>query len=151
MRHTLSTMLWAFSVSIHASVKDATNRARHISGWHGSFNPRICKRCDSRYNEILSFTVVSIHASVKDATWGFNGSGRLYGFNPRICKRCDLYHIRGAHFQKRFNPRICKRCDWRFYLYSKQAWSFNPRICKRCDENHLTIILKACPFQSTHL
>ncbi len=34
-----------------------------------SFNPRICKRCDS---------------------WALVLVAHLFCFNPRICKRCDL-------------------------------------------------------------
>ena len=77
-------------VSIHASVKDATERSialvfRHF-GFNprirkrcdfcvllynlsvDSFNPRIRKRCDFRYRFYSFWTNVSIHASVKDAT-----------------------------------------------------------------------------------
>ena len=55
-------------VSIHASVKDAT-----CTPYSGDllvgFNPRICKRCDpGSVNNVFSVTV-SIHASVKDATF----------------------------------------------------------------------------------
>ncbi len=54
-------------VSIHASVKDATQSLLHAFSI-SSFNPRICKRCDHH------------HAPT--------GQVR-YCFNPRICKRCD--------------------------------------------------------------
>ena len=78
------------SVSIHASVKDAT-----------------------RNKIIIDYLLqVSIHASVKDATVLLY---RLYfctrGFNPRICKRCDYRLCRGWLSYWSFNPRICKRCD----------------------------------------
>ena len=36
--------------------------------WALSFNPRICKRCDTYRERLDSFNPVSIHASVKDAT-----------------------------------------------------------------------------------
>ena len=36
-------------VSIHASVKDATNIKRGYLTFFFSFNPRICKRCDSMF------------------------------------------------------------------------------------------------------
>ena len=39
-----------FTVSIHASVKDATFKS-YIPSFHHSFNPRICKRCDSNLQE----------------------------------------------------------------------------------------------------
>ena len=56
------------SVSIHASVKDATlERAEHDKVTQ-SFNPRICKRCDYAYDVSDPDEDVSIHASVKDAT-----------------------------------------------------------------------------------
>ena len=35
-----------------------------------SFNPRICKRCDSKARILKARKRVSIHASVKDATEG---------------------------------------------------------------------------------
>ena len=59
----------SLSVSIHASVKDATEL----------------------FYQSSKSSVVSIHASVKDATWliGLNQTLTLR-FNPRICKRCDL-------------------------------------------------------------
>ena len=56
------------SVSIHASVKDAT------------------LRCPLD----MILPKVSIHASVKDATSGDGVvSKSRFCFNPRICKRCD--------------------------------------------------------------
>ena len=55
------------SVSIHASVKDATRIYGHIKELTG-FNPRICKRCDAVLYGNLLGPKVSIHASVKDAT-----------------------------------------------------------------------------------
>ena len=77
------------TVSIHASVKDATKWAcRDVVGM--SFNPRICKRCDA--------TQKSPHT-------------RYQSFNPRICKRCDKVLRMLKLWRKRFNPRICKRCD----------------------------------------
>ena len=57
------------SVSIHASVKDATLYVFFRKLAKISFNPRICKRCDvtKSITAGVNFTV-SIHASVKDAT-----------------------------------------------------------------------------------
>ena len=54
-------------VSIHASVKDATKAFLRASGFR-SFNPRICKRCDQLTGALQVVQGVSIHASVKDAT-----------------------------------------------------------------------------------
>ena len=66
--------LWALKlvlllalVSIHASVKDATQISHRIKG-RSSFNPRICKRCDGNWIKDREYFNVSIHASVKDAT-----------------------------------------------------------------------------------
>ena len=56
------------SVSIHASVKDATKQARKFKDGFSGFNPRICKRCDLGIGSLKSPPLVSIHASVKDAT-----------------------------------------------------------------------------------
>ena len=54
-------------VSIHASVKDATQKKMGNKNGNG-FNPRICKRCDGGSSIYLYLWKVSIHASVKDAT-----------------------------------------------------------------------------------
>ena len=56
-------------VSIHASVKDATENAIKFFFHTSSFNPRICKRCDSVWTKCGFCVTVSIHASVKDATF----------------------------------------------------------------------------------
>ena len=56
------------NVSIHASVKDATEWVQRIISWV-SFNPRICKRCDLQKVCSNMAILVSIHASVKDATY----------------------------------------------------------------------------------
>ena len=55
-------------VSIHASVKDATQEPTICYKTYFGFNPRICKRCDIRLTDAQKTQVVSIHASVKDAT-----------------------------------------------------------------------------------
>ena len=81
------------SVSIHASVKDATKRPEAAPTPALSFNPRICKRCDRQ--TALDW-------------WG------RVGFNPRICKRCDSCRLVRLHSLFSFNPRICKRCDYTF-------------------------------------
>ena len=57
-------------VSIHASVKDATQLIRRCNRTTICFNPRICKRCDCNWCCKSSICRVSIHASVKDATCG---------------------------------------------------------------------------------
>ena len=65
-------------------------RANYYYKGKTSFNPRICKRCDSMATPGSNMSIVSIHASVKDAT-NFQ-TRHLYSivsFNPRICKRCD--------------------------------------------------------------
>ena len=58
----------AQKVSIHASVKDATRRDSRVAFHLPSFNPRICKRCDTALFGTIERVGVSIHASVKDAT-----------------------------------------------------------------------------------
>ena len=59
--------IFTTTVSIHASVKDATE---------------VMQRMAKMYT-------VSIHASVKDATNESCSSQSQISFNPRICKRCD--------------------------------------------------------------
>gem|GEM_PF-3268954 len=48
------------------------HRTSNISRRYGSFNPRICKRCD-----VLATREITQRMS----------------FNPRICKRCDVPNI----------------------------------------------------------
>ena len=55
-------------VSIHASVKDATITPEALIYPFIRFNPRICKRCDMTVFGYQRPWYVSIHASVKDAT-----------------------------------------------------------------------------------
>ena len=59
-------------VSIHASVKDAT------------------ENFGIDYLDVN----VSIHASVKDATFCNHLNINYIGFNPRICKRCDSMFVK---------------------------------------------------------
>ena len=78
-----------YQVSIHASVKDATDSV--LPKWltyRVSIHASV-KDATIRQSRISYLCMVSIHASVKDATDRmFYGCSKL-GFNPRICKRCD--------------------------------------------------------------
>ena len=104
-----------YQVSIHASVKDATDFSLFGYGVNKGFNPRICKRCDSTYTSVCLVQQVSIHASVKDATPTNDRHVPKAGFNPRICKRCDITVLSLSITVCSFNPRICKRCDFHFF------------------------------------
>ena len=116
-------------VSIHASVKDATQHPKELAPWCRSFNPRICKRCD-QCMRLCRLTVNS--------------------FNPRICKRCDSISCSYRLTDGRFNPRICKRCDHFICQVPDRHIGFNPRICKRCDDV-TRWHFGGLTFQSTHL
>ena len=77
------------AVSIHASVKDATqfrgfSYKEIIVSIHASVK-------DATFRNVNAYQryLVSIHASVKDATSGAFNQSPILGFNPRICKRCD--------------------------------------------------------------
>ena len=127
------------------------NRTGNISG-RNSFNPRICKRCDSFQ---IQFSATKIR------------------FNPRICKRCDLAVMYGyifcsvsihasvkdatslrnfimfrsfvsIHASVKDATRCCSSCRFNYLC-------FNPRICKRCDLLVLLWLLLQLWFQSTHL
>ena len=90
MRRNTSAVFRAhLLVSIHASVKDATNALATRAIMETGFNPRICKRCDPKDMPVEMIPKVSIHASVKDATAELAKIICQNGFNPRICKRCD--------------------------------------------------------------
>ena len=159
--HSLSVHHTATSVSIHASVKDATFPQTVLFWQLASFNPRICKRCDFNvtdsegrpvvsihasvkdatlfFFELHKFSKVSIHASVKDATLYKNLDCIFFGFNPRICKRCDKRAISNSYSSFSFNPRICKRCDDHPRDDPLYPFGFNPRICKRCDSQKFLV------------
>ena len=143
-----------------------------------SFNPRICKRCDTfcaqtfaprnavsihasvkdatqQTEALLKIEQVSIHASVKDATvvqlaWAFGDKVSIHAsvkdatiaaqdsfyqnrFNPRICKRCDDYiHITDKYGRVSIHASV-KDATNGSEVYAYGIESFNPRICKRCD------------------
>ena len=119
------------------------------------FNPRICKRCDSRLRAFMIRALVSIHASVKDATYPAILVVPPSGVSIHASVK-DATFISTIHnYTAGFNPRICKRCDstpnFKFWLLvvsihasvkdatesngflNLSFMSFNPRICKRCD------------------
>ena len=48
--------------------KRCDSNPTHTTNIVTGFNPRICKRCDNQINNGGGLKVVSIHASVKDAT-----------------------------------------------------------------------------------
>ena len=99
------------SVSIHASVKDATPIARPLLPLSG-FNPRICKRCDSCSYRLTDGRIVSIHASVKDATQIKQGGGLIIGVSIHASVKDATQRLLFHHYiDLSFNPRICKRCD----------------------------------------
>ena len=83
-----------YIVSIHASVKDATFWAPVLVAHLFCFNPRICKRCDFYRADGIPAINVSIHASVKDATQVYLIRSVTLSFNPRICKRCDSMFVK---------------------------------------------------------
>ena len=100
---THHSLLPSLSVSIHASVKDATIIQEIIRCTHS----------------------VSIHASVKDATFSNHFVHNLIRcFNPRICKRCDSILFNIPVSARGFNPRICKRCDIHGILTGSQFKRF---------------------------
>ena len=124
-----------------------------------SFNPRICKRCDSRLRAFIIRALVSIHASVKDATF-FKYCSRLRKyvsihasvkdatirwassyfwsccFNPRICKRCDMSESLIDHFFGVSIHASVKDATQPSRSYALYIDCFNPRICKRCDTSN---------------
>ena len=86
------------------------------------FNPRICKRCDFPFKPTFLLISVSIHASVKDAT--FVGSGKLQEIKVSIhasVKDATLMHRSVTSMCICFNPRICKRCDRPLRLYVPES------------------------------
>ena len=142
-------------VSIHASVKDATQEVREdlLTAWvsiHASVKDATIIKDKEITEKIVSIHAsvkdatdwldpnntgaqVSIHASVKDATfWAPVLVAHLFCFNPRICKRCDFYRADGI---PAINVSIhaSVKDATQVYLIRSVTLSFNPRICKRCD------------------
>ena len=141
----------------------------------GSFNPRICKRCDaSKICSVLIPSVVSIHASVKDATSlsphspvslfvSIHASVKdaTYAFRVRFCCVFVSIHasVKDATFSvysacalvNCFNPRICKRCDVKLVscvLFTRIV-SIHASVkdaTLRCVVSSISVM-----FQSTHL
>ena len=139
------------TVSIHASVKDATILI------------------------LLPYVIqaVSIHASVKDATLLIlRQLPMLPGFNPRIRKGCDCQVRDIRRTCLCFNPRIRKGCDSDGTVHiltlkvsihasvkdatqqnvscSHNHLCFNPRIRKGCDLDKYGVKATFFWFQSTH-
>ena len=90
-----SALSLPLKVSIHASVKDATLPISRV------VVPRLVsihasvKDATQYSNPYLPHVPVSIHASVKDATpLQSSNTCRLSRFNPRICKRCDSMFVK---------------------------------------------------------
>ena len=125
----MSAIRVILTVSIHASVKDATA---------------------VMYGNLL-VTKVSIHASVKDATYAYDVSypNKNVSIHASVKDATLITNMIKLRI-KSFNPRICKRCDINITKIIDRDTSFNPRICKRCDSDDLfpTGISR---FQSTHL
>ena len=76
-------------VSIHASVKDATDgEGINVDFTQVSIHASV-KDATSKRRIMQARRRVSIHASVKDATLAIIRFCSMVSFNPRICKRCD--------------------------------------------------------------
>ena len=117
------------SVSIHASVKDATTVFCHPIHIH----------------------LVSIHASVKDATDHLSkrNGGRTVSIHASVkdATKASIYWARRSHG---FNPRICKRCDiGREHLKKQIIVSIHASVKDATVSSVVTI--KSLKFQSTHL
>ena len=150
------------------------NRTGNISG-RNSFNPRICKRCDSfqiqfsatkiRFNPRICkrcdlavmygyiFCSVSIHASVKDATSlrnfiMFRSFVSIHASVKDATYGKEIEVADPAFVSIHASVKDATRCcsSCRFnYL------CFNPRICKRCDFMPMMFPIQTKMFQSTHL
>ena len=99
-------------VSIHASVKDATvgytalNMVKQVS-IHASVKDATIDRSSLEYN-----VEVSIHASVKDATGCHTcgDQGRTVSIHASV--KDATGRSGNTTCERCFNPRICKRCDF---------------------------------------
>ena len=93
---------FSFTVSIHASVKDATLYLNIDINVSNGFNPRICKRCDDSVQLLDDDSRVSIHASVKDATsLNFNDLKQYVVSIHASVKDATYLHLEKVH-QKEF-------------------------------------------------
>ncbi len=89
------------SVSIHASVKDATMMAVVPDDLLCVSIHASVKDATAGSFQSSSLSSVSIHASVKDATDSQRPNISMTCFNPRICKRCDFMKV-----LSRINPNV---------------------------------------------
>ena len=118
------------SVSIHASVKDATSKSkRRLLRIAVSIHASVKDATKKTYNRWIT-SEVSIHASVKDAT---DEDGNAY--------KVDFVSI---HASVKDATKIINR-------NARSNRSFNPRICKRCDKEPWILTVYIFTFQSTHL
>ena len=100
-----------FTVSIHASVKDATFAMPPGEGSQ-SVSIHASVKDATRKDEILNNpSLVSIHASVKDATFDLSYTGDSHSVSIHASVK-DATHVTIISIEiTSFNPRICKRCD----------------------------------------
>ena len=121
-------------VSIHASVKDATGRpGSHVLRTCG-FNPRICKRCDILGAGCLMYWSVSIHASVKDATQDDDKPDHRLKVSIHASVKDATFDVvyRRYHHPVSIHASV-KDATSRWQRPGCSSSGFNPRICKRCD------------------
>ena len=138
-------------VSIHASVKDATFPKQLDHHSFCCFNPRICKRCDTKNIKADTSKKVSIHASVKDATAALrkNSCAMAVSIHASVKdatkRRLILFGIISS-----FNPRICKRCDLKVDADRNTLWvSIHASVKDATIATNVSI--DTTRFQSTHL
>ena len=140
----------------------------------GSFNPRICKRCDnfllSRFQDLIAVSIhasvkdatlqevldtltfaVSIHASVKDATSLSAVFGGVFIVSIHASVKDATLSLPNPFFLHAcFNPRICKRCDvaW-IYYHPHHMVSIHASVKDATPA--MLAKLAGGMFQSTHL
>ena len=161
--------IYSVFVSIHASVKDATNTAfdyccrigfnpricKRCDSYCGfdlsskvSFNPRICKRCDGNPNTPVEMLTVSIHASVKDATMMAVVPDDLLC----VSIHASVKDATAGSFQSSSLSSVSIHASVKDATDSQRPnismTCFNPRICKRCD--FMKVLSRINPNVSIH-
>ena len=139
------------TVSIHASVKDATSSPYLYNWLYWCFNPRICKRCDNICIIHGFVSAVSIHASVKDATnpiapFCFISIVSIHASVKDATQACPVTCIFSS-----FNPRICKRCDTRLTDADSTCIEVSIHASVKDATDIAALMMGLESFQSTHL
>ena len=117
------------TISIHASVMEATIFPVCVALHHWYFNPRLREGGDRLEQLAYIQRVISIHASAREATlsFGFPPFALLFQSTPprgRRQREIGLQHRMCSNF----NPRLREGGDLSYLSFLRTQGDFNPRL-----------------------